>query len=344
MSQSEDMFAAVDSLEQPRNGPTASVRLAMHFSMLRIRRVEEAIIRYYPEQEIRCPTHICIGQEAVPAGVSAHLRPADYAFSGHRNHGHYLAKGGDLKAMFGELYGRETGCAAGRGGSQHLIDLDAGFVASAPILAGTVPIAVGAAFGIKRRGLDTVSVIYFGDGATEEGAFHEAMNFASVHQLPVLFVCENNLYSVHSNLAIRQPAGRKISELGKAHGMPGLTADGNDIDAVWLAAGEAIERARSGGGPSILEFMTYRWLEHCGTNDDLNLGYRSRQEFEEWSARCPILRSAQRLKADKLLVDTQANAFESDISEEIESAIGFARSSPYPDPASLFNFLLPDSG
>jgi len=325
------------------SGPALQIRLDMHFAMLRIRRVEEAIVRHYAEGEMRCPTHFCIGQEAVPVGLSAHLRTDDYAFSGHRSHGHYLAKGGSLQAMLDELYGRETGCARGRGGSQHLIDLEAGFVASAPILAGTVPIGVGAAYGSKRLGRDNLSIIYFGDGATEEGVFHESLNYASTYKLPVLFVCENNLYSVHSDLAVRQPPGRTITDLGKAHAIPSIVGDGNDVDAVWAAGIEAVARARSGGGPTLFEFMTYRWLEHCGPNEDLKLNYRSREEFAAWEARCPIRTSEQRLRQAGLLDDARVAAFEKKIEAEIEAAFAAAKAAPFPDPATLHRFVLPEA-
>jgi pyruvate dehydrogenase E1 component alpha subunit len=313
----------------------------MHISMLRIRRVEEAIARHYAESEIRCPTHLCIGQEAIAAGMSAHLRSDDLAFSGHRSHGHYLAKGGDLAAMIAELYGRETGCAKGRGGSQHLIDMEAGFVASAPILAGTIPIAVGAAFGAKHRGRDTVSIVYFGDGATEEGTFHEAMNYASVHQLPVIFACENNLYSVHSDMAVRQPAHRPIAAFGKAHGMPAVAADGNDIKMVWEVGAEAVHRARRGGGPTLVEFTTYRWLEHCGPGDDLKLGYRSREEHAAWLARCPIRRSEAELRRDGLMDDSRVSVIEAEIKDEMDAAIANARAAAFPNPSSFSDFTLP---
>jgi TPP-dependent pyruvate/acetoin dehydrogenase alpha subunit len=316
-------------------------RWRLHQGMLRIRRVEEAIARLYPQQEIRCPTHLCTGQEAVPVGTAAHLRKTDYVFSGHRSHGHYLAKGGELRSMIAELYGRESGCAAGRGGSQHLIDLEAGFVASAPILAGTIPIAVGAAFGSVRNGEDRVTVVFFGDAATEEGVFHEALNYASVRKLPIVFVCENNLYSVHSGMDVRQPPGRSIADIGKAHAVPGLTADGNDVEEVWRVARAAIARARIGGGPSLIEFMTYRWMEHCGPNDDLLLGYRTASELYEWRRRCPIARSEAGLRRDRAVDDDALKAAEARIYEEIEAAVTFARQSNFPDASRLTEFTYP---
>lgn len=325
------------------NGPSPQVRLDMHFAMLRLRRIEEEISKRYKDGEMRCPTHLCIGQEAVPVGISAHLRPDDYAFSGHRSHGHYLAKGGDVNAMLAELHGRETGCAKGRGGSQHLIDLDAGFVASAPILAGTLPIAVGAALGSKRKGQDIVSVCYFGDGAAEEGIFHESLNLASVHKVPVIFVCENNLYSVHSDLAVRQPANRRIADIGQAHGIPGIQADGNDIESIWLLAEEAVARARRGGGPTLFEFLTYRWLEHCGPNDDTNAGYRSAQEVKDWMARDPIGQSEAKLRAGGLVDDAAIAAREASIKAEIDQAFAAAKAAPFPKVETLTHYTLPQA-
>lgn len=308
--------------------------------MSRIRRVEERIAAAYADQEMRCPTHFCIGQEAPPVGVSAHLRRDDLAFSGHRSHGHYLAKGGDLRAMLAELHGRVDGCAAGRGGSQHLIDLEAGFVASAPILAGTVPIAVGAAWAAQRRGEDRVSVVYFGDGATEEGSFHEALNYAGVHRLPVIFVCENNLYSVHSAMDVRQP-DRPVADLGPAHGMPGAHIDGDDVAAVWSAAAAAVARARSGGGPTLIECMTYRWLEHCGPNEDDQLGYRAADEVAAFREKDPLRRSEAALRASGVWDAEAADRAAAAVETEIDAAFAFAKASPHPDPATLAAFVYP---
>lgn len=306
-------------------------------SMLRIRRIEEAIAARYPEGEMRCPVHFCIGQEAVPAAICMQLYRSDRVFSGHRSHGHYLAKGGDLGAMLAELYGRETGCARGRGGSQHLIDLDAGFVASAPILAGTIPIAVGAALSAAWRRSNSVSAVFFGDGATEEGAFHESMNFAAARRLPVLFVCENNAYSVHSAMDGRQPEGRRIADMAKAYALPAAHADGNDVSAVWRAGAVALDHVRSGKGPYLLEFETYRWLEHCGPNPDDSLGYRAPAEIVEWRARCPI----DRLRREGVPGKSKEHALEAEIAAEIEAAFAAARAAPPPDPRDLGAFVHP---
>ena len=320
---------------------TTEVRQAMYREALRIRLVEEEIVERYGEQEMRCPTHICIGQEAPPVGVSAHLKRSDYVFSAHRSHGHYLAKGGDLGAMIAELYGRATGCAAGKGGSQHLIDMEAGFLGSAPILASTISVGVGAAWAARRRGEDRVVVIYFGDGATEEGAFHEALNFAGVNRLPVVFVCENNLYSVHSPLGIRQPAHRTVKDIGPVHGVEALSGDGNDIDLAWRLGRYAVERARSGANPVLLEFFTYRWKEHCGPFEDGHLGYRSETEIAEWREKCPVSTYRRRLEQEQALSSALADEMRADIAKEVGDAFTFARNSAYPDVSELGRFVFP---
>lgn len=323
--------------------PDLETRRDLYRSMLRTRRVEEAIVERYAEQEMRCPVHICIGQEAPPTGVSAHLLKRDHVYSAHRSHGHYLAKGGDMEAMIAEIYGKATGCAVGKGGSQHLIDLEAGFICSAPILASTISVGVGDAWAARHKGEDRVIVIYFGDGATEEGAFHEALNFAGVNKLPIVFVCENNLYSVHTPLKTRQPENQTVKRLGPANGMESFDGDGNDIEEVWRLAEYAVSRARNGGGPTLLEFHTYRWMEHCGPLDDTHLGYRSVEELESWKAKCPV-----DTYRDRLLAEGSADAawFESQeraLGAEIEAAFSAAKGAAFPAPDALFEDLYPAS-
>ncbi|MEM9139366.1 MAG: thiamine pyrophosphate-dependent dehydrogenase E1 component subunit alpha [Pseudomonadota bacterium] len=318
----------------PAGAPDAAQRRAIYRAMLRIRLAEERIGVRYAEQEMRCPTHLCIGQEAPPAAVCAHLRPQDLVFSNHRSHGHYLAKGADLTAMIAELYGRATGCADGKGGSQHLIDLEAGFMGSAPILASTISVGVGAAWAAKLDGRDEVSAIFFGDGATEEGTFHEAMNFAATAALPVIFVCENNLYSVHSDMPVRQP-DRAIAALGPAHGMPAARVDGNDADAVFALAGAAMARAVAGDGPSLIECLTYRWREHCGPNEDTGLGYRSQAEFDAWAAHDPLVVAEDAVGAD------EAAAMRAEISAELDLAFDTAIQAPFPEAAELTTHIVP---
>jgi len=320
--------------------PNAETRLAMFREMLRIRTVEERISQLYPEQEIRCPTHLCIGQEAPPVGVSAHLRPDDMVFSAHRSHGHYLAKGADLKAMMAELYGKVTGCALGKGGSQHLVDLEAGFMGSAPILASTISVGVGATWGRRRLGKECVTAIYFGDGATEEGTYYEALNFAQVEKLPVIFVCENNLYSVHATMAVRQPSNRTLTDFARGNGVYALSGDGNDVEDVWRLAGEAVERARNGGGPAFLELFTYRHREHVGPNPDLDLNYRSVEEFESWVKRDPVITYRARLEAEGAL--PAYDQVYAGINAEVDEAVRFAKESPFPPPEMLTQHIYPE--
>jgi len=298
-------------------------------AMLRIRRVEEALADRYAEQQMRCPMHLCIGQEAIAAGVCMALRRDDVVYSNHRAHGHYLAKGGDLNAMVAELYGRTTGCCGGRGGSMHLIDQRAGFMGSTAIVGGTVPLAVGAAWAARLQSKDFLGVAFFGDGCFEEGVIHESLNFASLHRLPVLFVCENNNFAVYTPLSERQPA-RPIHAIAQAHGWHTWTGDGNDVEAVAAIACEAANRARAGEGPQFIELETYRWREHCGPNFDEELNYRSIGEIAAGKQRCPVARSRAKLIGECLATEASLDAIEHGIAVEINEAFQFALSSPLP--------------
>ena len=291
--------------------------------------VDEAIAELYAEQEMRCPVHLSIGQEAAAVGVCAALNANDWVFSGHRNHAHYLARGGSLERMLAELYGKATGCTGGLGGSMHLTDLEAGFVGATPIVGSVVPIAVGAALTAKFHGQGRIAVVFFGDAAMETGLVHESLNLAVVHRLPVLFCCENNLYSVYSPLSVRQPPHRTISELAAGHGIRTSAGDGNDVEAVHQIADEACVSIRDGDGPAFIELSTYRWREHCGPNFDNDLGYRSAEEFEEWRVGDPIEVMAERfLWSDRETVSDG-------IREEIRAAVAFAKGSKYPDPETI---------
>lgn len=311
----------------------------LYFSMLRIRRIEEKIVELYPEQEMRCPVHLSIGQEGVSAGVSAALNPTDAIFSGHRAHGHYFASGGDLKAFWAELYGKATGCCGGKGGSMHLVDLNAGFIASTPIVASTIPIAVGAAFAAKMQGLKRVVVTFFGEGAAEEGVFHESVNFAVLQQLPIIFLCENNLYSVYTPLTERQPEGRKLYKLAQGYGLPSFEGEGNQVESVYNLTNQAVARARNGQGPTFLEFSTYRWREHCGPNYDNHIGYRTEAEFLAWQARCPLNRTQNQLLEQGALNPEEMDKMEQAIAIEIQNAVSFAQSSPFPRPETMFEHI-----
>jgi TPP-dependent pyruvate/acetoin dehydrogenase alpha subunit len=312
---------------------------ALFKALLRIRIIEEKIAEVYSEQEMRCPVHLCIGEEAVAVGVCAHLTRDDYVLSNHRSHGHYLAKGGNLKAMMAEIYGKANGCCQGKGGSMHLVDLAASFLGATPIVGATIPIAVGAALGTVMKGEKRVSVVFLGDAATEEGAFHESLNFAALKKLPVVFVCENNLYSVYSPLNVRQPEGRRIYEQAEGHGVKSYHGDGNDAIEVYRLAGEAIKRARAGDGPAFLELATYRWREHCGPNYDNDLGYRTEAEFQEWRQRCPVDRLKTQLLEDGILKQSDIDQLTADYQTEMDEAIAFAKESPFPDESTLMEHV-----
>lgn len=304
-------------------------QLTLFRSMLRIRRIEEAIADRYAEQEMRCPMHLCIGQEAIAVGVCAALSANDVMFGNHRAHGHYLAKGGNLNAMVAELYGRSTGCCGGRGGSMHLIDLDVGFMGATPIVGGTVPLAVGAAWASSLKDEKRVSVVFFGDGCFEEGVVHESLNFAALHKLPIIFVCENNGFSVYTRLNERQP-NRPIYRIAEAHGMAASLGDGNDVEEVLSMAKIAVDNARQGNGPQFIELSTYRWREHCGPDFDDGLNYRSAPEIENGLKDCPIAKLTTRLEQVNSLSPSDIEGYEAGIQKEIAEAFRFAFASAKP--------------
>lgn len=288
-----------------------------YYEMLRIRMVEEAIADRYSEQQIRCPVHLSIGQEAIAIGVCAHLRTRDYVVSNHRAHAHYLAKGGDLKAMLAEIYGRATGCCQGRGGSMHLVDLAVGFLGSTSIMGGSIPIGVGAAFASSLKGEDRITTIFFGEGATEEGAFSESLNFAVLKKLPILFVCENNLYPAYSPLHVRQPENRYRPLIAEGHGLYALEGNGNNVEEVYSLTEQALSYIKEGMGPCYLEFSTYRHQEHCGPHLD---PYRPSEDASQWLEKDPLL----------LYIPPNIEEMRHKISQEIEEAFAFAEASPYP--------------
>jgi len=307
--------------------------------MLKIRVVEERIAELYPDQEMRCPVHLCIGQEAIASGVCEALLKSDHVLSTHRSHGHYLAKGGNLRRMMAEVYGRETGCSQGKGGSMHLVDLDVGYLGAAPIVGSTIPIAVGVAFGTAMKGGQEVAVAFFGEGATEEGVFHESANFAVLKNLPVVFICENNLYSVYSPMEVRQPAGREVYEIANAYGLVSEQGDGNDVVEVYERTRQAVGRARSGGGPSFLEFKTYRWREHCGPYYDNDIGYRTEEEFLKWKKLCPVSRMQKQLVEGGVLDEVEIEQLSAALKIEMNDAIAFAQASSFPDEEILMNHI-----
>lgn len=307
--------------------------------MLLIREVEETIALKYAEQKMRCPTHLSIGQEAVAAAAGIVLVKQDQAVSTHRAHAHYIGKGGKVRAMIAELYGKATGCSAGKGGSMHLIDTSAGFMGSTAIVGNTIPVGVGIALANKRMNNGCISCIFLGDAAVEEGAFHEAANFAVLQKLPVLFICENNLYSVYSPLYVRQPVDRIIHQQAESYGMPSVHADGNDAESVFQELEVAVARVRDGKGPVFCEFSTYRWREHCGPNYDNDLGYRTIEEYETWRERDPIPRYEDRLKARGVLDEDGALSIAAECRTVVDDAFQFAEESAFPEPDEAYQHI-----
>tara|TARA_Y100000992_G_scaffold302187_1_gene275386 strand:- start:748 stop:1686 length:939 start_codon:yes stop_codon:yes gene_type:complete len=293
-------------------------------SMLRIRLVEESIANKYSEQKMRCPTHLSIGQEAIAVGVCANLTSQDQVLSTHRAHAHYLAKGGCLNSMMAEIYGKASGCSKGMGGSMHLIDTSVGFMGSTAIVGNTIPVAVGLALEKKLTRKKSIACVFFGDGATEEGAFYESVNFAIIHSLPILFICENNLYSVYSGLEVRQPLGRKIYKMVRAMGISAQHGNGNDVEEVARKVKHAKTMILKSGGPQFLEFDTYRWREHCGPNFDNNIGYREESEFLKWKKKDPLKNFYS--ENSQKYIDRKIDK----ISQEIDDAHQFADDSKFP--------------
>ena len=305
--------------------------------MLRIRVAEETVARYYPEQEMRTPTHFSIGQEAVSVGVCQALEPTDAAYSGHRCHGEYLAKGGSLLGMFAELYGRVDGCCKGRGGSVHLNAPEVGLVASSAILGETIATAVGSAWAFKMDGSARIAVTFFGDGVTEEGIMHECLNFASVLQVPVLFVCGNNGLSTNTPLSVRQPTGHEIWKWAAGYGIASTLVDGNDVFAVHEAAKAGVAHVRSGKGPYFIEATYFRARVHVGFETDAMKDYtfRSKEAVEAGLALDPIKRAAARLVAEGACTEADVTAWTAAYERELEDVVAAAKASPYPAPDEL---------
>lgn len=315
---------------------TREQQLALYRQMLVIRHCEEQLVKLYAAGKIYGGVHTYIGEEAVAAGVSAHLRADDTVFSTHRGHGHALAKGVTPGELMAELLGRSTGCSGGRGGSMHLFKPEVGFMGSSGIVGPSILLAAGGGYTARLLKLDRVSVAFFGDGAVSNGAFHEGINMAAAWDLPVLFVCENNMYAteVPFSKATHNPS---VASRAQAYGLPGIEVDGNDVEAVYQAAGEAIQQARSGGGPTLLECKTYRTRAHAEGMRDA--GYRTAAEVAEWKARCPIKRFKTRLLDSGVAAQVDLDRIEAEVKALAEEAVTFALNSPLPDPATVTNFV-----
>ena len=300
-----------------------------------IRRIELEISKRYPENKMRCPVHLSIGQEACAVGVCENLKETDRLYSTHRCHAHYLAKGGSPNKMIAEIYGKKTGCCHGRGGSMHLFDEDVGMVSSIPIVSSSIAIAAGNAlamtFGKKNK---NITVVIFGDGAIEEGIFYETLNFSIIKKLPILFVCENNLYSIMTHISERQPK-KFIENINKLYNISFAKCDGNKIDVVYKTSKNLINNIRSGRGPALLLLDTYRHKEHCGPNDDINLGYRSKKEFNNWIKKDPLVYCKKLI--NKSFANSKNLITKIDLENEkiCKKSFLFAEKSSLPSPASI---------
>jgi TPP-dependent pyruvate/acetoin dehydrogenase alpha subunit len=321
----------------PSSHDSGKSGIALLRSMLRIRLVEEALAELYKEQEMRTPTHFSIGQEAVAAGVCTALENDDVVYSGHRSHAHFLAKGGSLEGLVNELYGREAGTARGRGGSVHLTQRETGFIASSAILGQTIATAVGSALSLSMDSSPNVAVTFFGDGSVDEGIFTESLNFASIHKLPVIFVCENNLYSTQTPQEYRRPSGTLITERAEMFDVKSVQVDGNNASAVYEATQEARSNCIAGKGPVLIECLTYRWREHVGPYEDFELGYRSKEELDSWKKRDPIEALRKSLVAAGTCSQEQFATWTNEINEEIAHEVDRAKSNPFPATSSLYD-------
>lgn len=309
--------------------------------MVRIRLAEEALVKPILSGDIRCPVHLYSGEEAIATGICANLEKTDYIFGNHRSHGHYLAKGGDMKMMIAEIFAKESGCSRGRGGSMHLIDPENGVLGIVPIVAGTISLALGASLASKIRKDNRVTVTFFGDGATGEGVLYEALNFASLKKLPIIFVCENNLYSTH--LPIREiRVNENIFESASSFKISTLRIDGNNVLEVYEASKQAIEQCRRGEGPVFIEFLTYRLRGHVGPDDNIqgtHTDIRPKDELNSWLKRDPINKLKEYMELNNICTEKEISEIINEISIEINEAVQFATDSEFPKPSDLLKYV-----
>lgn len=322
-------------LLENKRGLTNETVVELLKTMLTIRYSETLIAQRVSERAIFTPCHLYMGEEASAVGVCSVLKDTDFVFSNHRSHGHFLAKGGNLKEFFAEIYCRETGCSKGRGGSMHLCDPSKGLLGSSSIVAGVLGIGLGPAFRSKIFGEDHVSVIFHGDCVPEEGVWTESLNFAAINKLPVVYVCENNLYAASAPLEDRRIYDN-IADVAADYGLHSDVVDGNDLFAVNAAAEDAVQRARAGEGPQFIETRTYRWLGHVGHRDDIDVGLRHADELAYWKSRCPIKNLEQKLLKENILTTEQIEAMHKEAQEKVKAAEDYALSCSKPDPSVLY--------
>lgn len=307
--------------------------LHMYEQMLLIRHFEEKVDELFKQGLIYGTTHLCIGQEATAVGTCAVLQDGDKITSTHRGHGHSIAHGASIKRMMAELFGRTTGYCKGKGGSMHIADVDSGNLGANGIVGGSIPLAVGSALTAKMKGLSYVTVCFFGDGATNEGSFHESLNMAAIWQLPVVFVCENNQYGMSSSVKDMTNI-EQLSTRAKAYGFPGVTIDGNDLIEVVETADKAVRRARAGKGPTLIEMETYRWMGHSKSDQNK---YRTEEEINAWKTRDPILRYEKLLRGEGLLTNKEISKMKKNVIEQVQQSIDFSKKSPKPEPKDVLS-------
>jgi 2-oxoisovalerate dehydrogenase E1 component len=323
-------------LSAPTTSLSTSDLLSLYRTMLLIRRTEETLARAHQSGAIPGACHTYVGEEAIATGVCAHLRNEDVIFSTHRGHGHALAKGVTPRAMMAELFGRSTGVSTGRGGSMHLFSPEVGLMGTSGVVGPSILLATGAGYTFRLLGTDKVSVAFFGDGAVNNGAFHEGVNMAAIWDLPVLFICENNQYATEVPFATVSRTV-DVAERGRVYGLPCHIVDGNDVLAVHSAAADAVRRARAGDGPTLLECKTYRTRSHAEGQRDI--GYRTAEEVESWKTRNPIKLFKDRILHEGLASEEDCARIEAEVEAEVEDARQFATNSPWPDPATALDHV-----
>ncbi len=325
------MSASISTVE---NIVDKDMNVALYKTMLAVRRVEEKVCEIYPTDKIQSPIHLSIGQEAVATGVCKAMEAQDRMYGTYRGHGLYIARGGDLKRLFAELYGKDAGCARGKGGSMHLIAPSLGLMGCSAIVASTIPIATGHALAMRMQGVKGAAIAFFGDGAVDEGVFFESINFAVLKNLPIVYVCENNNYAVHSRVSDRHKQ-TDLSRIGEGLGLVGRRLEGNDVRSVYSAMRDALCRTREGGGPILLEFLTYRLREHVGYGADHQESYRDSKKLAA-ALDNDALAAQQAVLQEEWAVPAEAfRQWETSLTKEIQEAVDFAEQAPFPGPERL---------
>jgi pyruvate dehydrogenase E1 component alpha subunit len=321
---------------------TKKIAMKMLAGMSEIRHFEEAVVDQYARGNVPGVAHVYIGEEAIAVGACMNLQEEDYIISTHRGHGHCIAKGGDFKPMLAELFGKKTGYCKGKGGSMHIASFEKGILGAMGIVGSGVPIATGAGLGLKLQNSNRVVICFFGDDASNTGAAHEGLNLASVLKVPVVFVCENNLYGI-SVPQRKHQAIKNIADRALGYNIPGVVVDGMDVIAVYDEVGKAVKRARKGGGCTLIECKTYRFRGHMEGDPNLGTRYRTKEEMAEWINRCPIKLFTEKVLKDKIIIESEIDAMEKDIARRIQEAMEYAKDSPYPEAREIYEDVFVDA-